>query len=875
MDIGKVREVEITEELSKSYLDYAMSVIVARALPDIRDGFKPVHRRILYAMHLMGLEPGKQFSKSAKVVGEVLGKYHPHGDMAVYDALVRLAQDFSMRYPLVEGQGNFGSVDGDPPAAMRYTEVRLSKYAPFMLADIEKDTVDFVDNFDATLKEPVFLPALLPNLLLMGSEGIAVGMATKIPPHNLTEVSDAIIASIQKGRVVFLDQEKQEEETDFVIKKINLVAAGEEEKLKDEELTPKNVSFESDITIDELVKIIPGPDFPTGGAIYDAQSLKEVYATGRGKIIVRGIAEIEETKGGKQQIVISEIPYQVNKAQLVKAIADLVKDKKLNGIANLRDESDKEGLRVVVELKRDAKPKSVLNNLYKHTKLQTTFPANFVALIDGTPHLVNLKQIIIEYIKHRQRVVTRRTIFELTAAKKRAHILEGLKIALDNLDEVIKTIRNSKTQEDAKNNLMSKFGLTAIQANAILDMQLRRLAALEREKIEKEYEEVKKLIDRLTLILKNPEKVLEIIKKEVEDLKEKFKDERRTKIFSQKIGEFKEEDLIPLEENLITITKTGYIKRVPRNTFKSQKRGGKGISGMAVKEEDEIEHIVAATTHDNILFFTNKGKVYGSKVWEIPESSRTSKGQAVVNIINIEQDEKIMSILPFKEAQEDEFFVMVTKKGIIKKTMVGEFKNMRASGIIAIRLEKDDLLVSVGKTTGSDHILLVTKKGMSIRFSETDVRPMGRPTSGMRGIKLMPEDEVIGMDIFNPKTPEIKDKRRKTFRDILTVSENGIGKRTPIDLFPLQKRAGKGVKVAVINNKTGNLAAVATVTEKVDQIVLTSASGQVIKLPLKNIPQMGRSTQGVILMRFAKKDDWVAGVACLLKNHEEEENPQN
>lgn len=875
MDIGKVREVEITEELSKSYLDYAMSVIVARALPDIRDGFKPVHRRILYAMHLMGLEPGKQFSKSAKVVGEVLGKYHPHGDMAVYDALVRLAQDFSMRYPLVEGQGNFGSVDGDPPAAMRYTEVRLSKYAPFMLADIEKDTVDFVDNFDATLKEPVFLPALLPNLLLMGSEGIAVGMATKIPPHNLAEVSDAIIASIQKGRVVFLDQEKQEEETDFVIKKINLVAAGEEEKLKDEELTPKNVSFESDITIDELVKIIPGPDFPTGGAIYDAQSLKEVYATGKGKIVVRGIAEIEETKGGKQQIVISEIPYQVNKAQLVKAIADLVKDKKINGIANLRDESDKEGLRVVVELKRDAKPKSVLNNLYKHTKLQTTFPANFVALIDGTPHLVNLKQIIIEYVKHRQRVVTRRTIFELTAAKKRAHILEGLKIALDNLDEVIKTIRNSKTQEDAKNNLMSKFGLTAIQANAILDMQLRRLAALEREKIEKEYEEVKKLIDQLTLILRNPEKVLEIIKKEVEELKEKFKDERRTKIFSQKIGEFKEEDLIPLEENLITITKTGYIKRVPRNTFKSQKRGGKGISGMTVKEEDEIEHIVSATTHDNILFFTNKGKVYGSKVWEIPESSRTSKGQAVVNIINIEQDEKIMSILPFKEAQENEFFIMATKKGIVKKTKVGEFKNMRASGIIAIRLDKDDLLVSVDKTTGSDNILLVTKKGMAIRFSERDVRPMGRPTSGMRGIKLDAGDEVIGMDIFNPNPPQIKDKRRKTFRDILTVSENGIGKRTPIDLFPLQKRAGKGVKAAVINEKTGNLAAVATVTEKVDQIVLTSASGQVIKLPLKNIPQMGRSTQGVILMRFAKKDDWVAGIACLLKNNEEEEDPQN
>lgn len=871
MDIGKVKNVEITEELSRSYLDYAMSVIVARALPDIRDGFKPVHRRILYAMHLMGLEPGKQFSKSAKVVGEVLGKYHPHGDMAVYDALVRLAQDFSMRYPLVEGQGNFGSVDGDPPAAMRYTEVRLSRYAPYMLADIEKDTVDFTDNFDSTLKEPVFLPALLPNLLLMGSEGIAVGMATKIPPHNLAEVVDAIIASIQKGRVIFADGEKQKEETEFVIKKINLVAAGEEEKLKDEELTLKNTSFESDITADELVKIIPGPDFPTGGAIYNAQSLKEVYATGRGKIVIRGIAEIEETKGGKQQIVISEIPYQVNKAQLVKTIADLVKDKKLNGIANLRDESDKEGMRVVVELKRDAKPKSVLNNLYKHTKLQTTFPANFVALVDGTPHLVNLKQIITEYIKHRQKVVTRRTIFELTSAKKRAHILEGLKIALDNLDEVIKTIRNSKTQEDAKNNLMNKFGLTSIQSNAILDMQLRRLAALEREKIEKEYEEVKKIIDKLTSILKNPEKVLEIIKDELQNLKEKFKDKRRTKIFQQKINEFKEEDLIPLEENLITITKTGYIKRVPRNTFKSQKRGGKGISGMIVKEEDEIEHIVAATTHDNILFFTNKGKVYGSKVWEIPESSRTSKGQAVINIINIDQDEKIMSILTFKEVQEEEFFVMATKKGLIKKTKAKEFKNMRASGIIAIRLDKDDLLVSANKTTGKDNILLVTKKGMSIRFSESDIRPMGRPTSGMRGIKLAPDDEVIGMDIFNPKAPEIKDKRRKTFRDILTVSEKGIGKRTPIDLFPLQRRAGKGVRAAVINKKTGNLAAVSTATEKVDQVVLTSASGQIIKLPLKNIPQMGRSTQGVILMRFTKKDDSVAGIACLLKNEENNE----
>jgi len=507
MDIGKVQPTEITSELSKSYLDYAMSVIVARALPDIKDGLKPVHRRILYAMHTLGLgSPSSSFSKSAKIVGEVLGKYHPHGDMAVYDAMARMAQDFSMRYPLVAGQGNFGSVDGDPPAAMRYTEVKLAKISLPMLTDIEKDTVDFIDNFDATLKEPVYLPALLPNLLLMGSEGIAVGMATKIPPHNLEEVCDAVVATINKGRVI-LEKEKQEEETDFVIKKINLVASGEQKSLSEKEVIPTTISFESDITVDEIVDIIPGPDFPTGGAIYDASLLREVYATGRGKISVRGIAEITEGTKGRQQIVISEIPYQVNKAELVRHIADLVKDKKLVGISDLRDESDKDGMRVVIELKRDARPKSVLNNLFKRTKLQSSFPANFVALVDGTPYTVNVKQILTEYVKHRQRVIVRRTIFELTEAKKRAHILEGLKIALDNLDAVIKTIRASKTQEDAKANLIRKFKLTDVQATAILDMQLRRLAALEREKIEKEYAQIKKLIDELTAILKKPEKI--------------------------------------------------------------------------------------------------------------------------------------------------------------------------------------------------------------------------------------------------------------------------------------------------------------------------------------------------------------------------------
>jgi DNA gyrase subunit A len=607
MDIGKVKSVEITSELSKSYVDYAMSVIVSRALPDIRDGLKPVHRRILYGMHLMNLDPTKSYTKSAKVVGEVLGKYHPHGDQSVYDALVRLAQDFSMRYPLVQGQGNFGSVDGDSAAAMRYTEVRMAKISPTILSDIEKNTVDFLDNFDATLKEPLFLPALLPNMLLMGSEGIAVGMATKIPPHNLKEVIDAAIKTIKKGKIIS-EKKAQEKEVDFFIKKINLKASGQDKG--DDILKPTKVNFESNITIEELSEIIPGPDFPTGGTIYDAESLRDVYATGRGKIIVRGVAEIKEGQRGRQQIVITELPYQVNKAKLVMKIAELVRDKRIKGIADLRDESDKDGLSVVVELKRDARPKAVLNNLYKHTRLQTTFPANFVALVDGAPHTVNLKQILTEYVKHRQRVVIRRTIFELTAAKRRAHILEGLKIALDNLDAVIKTIRGSRTQEDAKSNLIKKFGLSDIQATAILDMQLRRLAALEREKIEKEYKEIKKLIDKLTAILKNPKKVLGIITKELLALREKFGDARRTKIYKQKLGEFSDEDLVPKKETLITVTKTGYVKRVPRGTYRSQRRGGKGVVGMTTKEADEIEHILTATTHDTILFFTNKGKVY-------------------------------------------------------------------------------------------------------------------------------------------------------------------------------------------------------------------------------------------------------------------------
>ncbi len=886
MDIGKIQVTEITSELSKSYLDYAMSVIVARALPDVRDGLKPVHRRILYAMHLMGLHfVGSSTTKSAKVVGEVLGKYHPHGDMAVYDAMVRLAQEFSMRYPLVHGKGNFGSVDGDPPAAMRYTEVKLAKISDLMLADIEKETVDFVDNFDATLKEPVYLPAILPNLLLMGSEGIAVGMATKIPPHNLSELVDAITEMIKKGKVVSQTESAAEkiaeEHTDFVLKKINLVAAGEAKALDETEVTPTNISFDSDITIDELTKSVPGPDFPTGGAIYDANSLKELYSTGRGKISVRGIAEITEGAKGKQQIIITEIPYQVNKSELVAKIAELVKDKKIVGISDLRDESDKDGMRIAIDLKRDAKPKAVLNNIYKHTRLQSSFPANFVALVDGTPHTLNLKQILVEYVKHRQKVITRRTIFELTEAKKRAHILEGLKIALDNLDAVIKTIRESKTQEDAKQNLITRFKLSEIQATAILDMQLRRLAALEREKIEKEYEEIKKLIDTLVAILKDPQKVLEIILKELRELKDKYGDGRRTKIYKSALGEISEEDLVAKEETLITITKTGYIKRLSATSYRAQRRGGKGVIGMTTKEEDEIEHLLSATTHDNILFFTNKGRVFGLKAWEIPESSRQAKGQALVNLLNLDQGEEIRSIVPLSKESGFKNLVMATKSGLIKKTQLSEFENLRANGLIAIKMRGDDLLISVHPTTGEDHVILLTKNAKSIRFPETNVRPMGRATTGVTGIKLeghggerpkgIEPDELIGMEVFPAKENIPVDKRKKFFRNILTIAEKGLGKRTPIHLFPVQKRAGKGVKAAVISAKTGPLKTAAMVTQNIDQIIITSKMGQVIKLPLKNIPELGRATQGVILMRFADHGDSVAAVATLEKGGEEEE----
>lgn len=878
MSIGKVLQAEITQEVQKSYLDYAMSVIVSRALPDVRDGLKPVHRRILYVMHsIMNLSPGGPYKKSATVVGETMGKFHPHGDGPIYDALVRLAQDFSMRYPLVDGQGNFGSVDGDPPAAMRYTEVRPARISETLISDIGKDTVDFEDNFDGTLKEPVYLPAILPNLLLAGAEGIAVGMATKIPPHNLSEVVDAITETIKKGRVIQTNGEEKskgkgngKEGGEFFLKKIDLAVA--EGKEQDIEVKAPQVDFESDITTEDLLKHVKGPDFPTAGTIYNGRALAEMYGSGRGKVTLRGVAKIEDFERGKSRILITELPYQVNKAVLVAKIAELARDKKINGIADLRDESDQKGMSVVVELKRDARPKAVLNNLYKHTQLQTTFPANFVALVDGTPRTLTLKQILVEYVKHRQKVITRRSIYDLKEAKRRAHILEGLKIALDNLDEVIATIRKSKDSEIAKQNLMKKFGLTEIQATAILDMQLRRLSALEREKIEEEYKKVGELIDYLTNLLTHPEKVLTVITNEIGDLKQKYGDARRTKVYQQPLGEISEEDLVPKEETLITVTKTGYVKRVSRGTYKAQRRGGVGVIGMTTKEEDAIAHLVSASTHDQLMFFTNKGRVFGIRAWEVPESTRQSKGQAVVNLINIDQREEIQAVLPLEKQAGIKYLILVTKNGTIKRTKLPQFQNLRSSGLISIKLDKDDALSWVRPTDGAGHVLLVTRKGKSIRFSENDVRPMGRPARGVRGIKLGKEDQVVGMEVFPQKADKPGDKRRKFFRDILVVAEKGLGKRTPIGYFPTQKRGGVGVKVANLTEKTGDVTAALMVTQDTEQIVLTSAHGQVIKLPIKNIPQLGRATQGVILMRFGKnKKDKVAAVATLEKEETAEE----
>ena len=837
MEIGKLIKTEITTEMKRAYLDYAMSVIVQRALPDVRDGLKPVHRRILYAMHEMGLTHSAKYAKSAKIVGEVMGKYHPHGDLPIYDALVRLAQDFSLRYPLVDGQGNFGSLDGDPPAAMRYTEARLASITSEMLYDLDKETVDTITNFDATLQEPVFLPAKLPNLLLMGSEGIAVGMATKIPPHNLGEVIDAIVFMISKTKVSKASPSSQ---------------VADSSRAKSKEWTPGMVG-RSNVAVDELLEYIKGPDFPTYGAIYDYSEIKNLYSTGKGKIVIRGKADIEDIGQGKSAIIITELPYQVNKALLVERVADLAKDKKIEGISDLRDESDRHGMRVVIELKRDASPKKVLNNLFKHTNLQTVFPANVVALVDGTPQTLNLKTILEEYLKHRYLIVKRRSEFELKQAKARLHILEGLKIAVDNIDAVIKTIRESKTQEDAKINLIAKFKLSEIQAIAILDMQLRRLAALERQKIEDELLMVKETIAYLEDLLAHSEKILTVIKDELIKVKEKFGDPRRTKVYKSKVGEFSEEDLIPNEPTVITLTNTGYIKRQSLTSFKIQHRGGKGIKGMTTKEDDGIYQIHYAQTHDNILFFTNKGKAYQLRAFEIDESSRISKGTAIVNLLNIEQGEKIEALITYKLGEKGKHVFLTTINGTVKKTKLSEYENIRKSGILTIKLEKGDELAWSKMTTGEYDVLLATRNGKAIRFSEKSVRPMGRNTMGVRGIKIVGDDKVISMDII--------DQKEKL--NLLTIMENGLGKKTATDAFRGQARGGQGGKGAKVTDKTGKVAFQEDIPASCKEVIITSKKGQIVKLGVDSIPKLSRDTQGVILMRFSNHNDSVAAAACI------------
>lgn len=850
-DIGRLQQTELVHEMRRAYLDYAMSVIVERALPDVKDGLKPVHRRILYAMHELGLVHSSKYKKSATVVGEVLGKYHPHGDVPVYDAMVRLAQDFAMRYPLVDGQGNFGSLDGDPPAAMRYTEARMAAIASEMLVDLDKETVETRPNFDASLQEPVYLPAKLPNLLLMGAEGIAVGMATKIPPHNLSEVVDAIIALIARSTITkvapILPTTGEAVE--------NQVVAPQEGNT-----TSKSITLTSDITIEELLEHVKGPDFPTAGMIYDINEIRNLYTTGKGKIVIRGKAEIEEIGSGKSAIIITELPYQVNKALLVARIADLAKEKKIEGISDLRDESDRHGLRVVVELKRDAAPKKVLNNLYKNTSLQTTFAANVVALVDGTPQTLTLKVILEEYLKHRFIVITRRSEYELRQAKAREHILEGLKIAVDHIDEVIRTIRESKDQEEAKKNLMERFSLSTLQATAILDMQLRRLAALERQKIEDELLMIRETIAYLEDLLSHSDKILKVVGDELKALKDKYGDTRRTKVYKSKVDEFSEEDLIPNEPTVITITSTGYIKRQSMNSFQVQNRGGKGIRGMTTKEEDEIMAIRYAQTHDNLLFFTNRGKVYQLKAYEINESSRTSKGTAIVNLLNIESGEKVQSFINYTGKLSGQFVFLTTRKGTVKKSKVSEFANIRKSGIVAIKLDKGDELVWSNLTTGEDDILLVTREGKAIRFSEKEARPMGRATQGVRGIKINTSDQVIGMDIIS------KDDK---VAELLTIMENGLGKKTAATEFRGQSRGGMGVKVANVTTKTGKVVTAQIIPPASQSVIITSKRGQVVKLAINSIPKLSRATQGVILMRFSNPNDHVASATCVEEKEEE------
>lgn len=805
----RLEQTEIYSEMKKSYIDYAMSVIVGRALPDVRDGLKPVHRRILYGMGHLGVTPDKPHKKSARIVGEVMGKYHPHGDISIYDAMVRLAQDFSTRYMLVDGHGNFGSVDGDSAAAMRYTEARMTPFALEMLRDIEKETVDFRDNFDGEEKEPVVLPSRFPNLLVNGSNGIAVGMATSIPPHNLKEVIDATIRVID----------------------------------------------EPDCDIEELIKIVKGPDFPTGAQILGKAGMREAYRTGTGKVKVRSCCEIEETDRGKSQIVITEIPYMVNKARLIEKMADLVKEKKIEGVSAIRDESNREGIRIVVELKRDANPQITLNRFYKHTQLQDSFSMIMLALVDGKPEVLTLKRFLEEYVKFQKEVVTRRTKFDLAKAEARAHILEGLRIALDNIDAVIKTIRESYS--NAKENLMENFGLSDIQAQAILDMRLARLQGLEREKIENEYNELMKRIAYYKSLLADEVLLMGVIKDELTEIRDKFGDERRTKIIRDE-GEFDEEDLVEEENVTITFTHLGYIKRVPADTYKAQKRGGKGITGVTTRDNDFVKDLVMTSTHDNLMFFTNTGKAHKIKAYEIPEATRTARGTPAINFLNLLQRERITAVIPVKEFSDDKYLIAITKNGLIKKTALNEFDTKRTTGLIAINLKDEDELIAIKQSTGSNNIIIVTRKGKCICFSEKDVRPMGRIASGVRAIKLDKDDEVVSMELVEPE------------QQLMVVTENGFGKRTPVEEYKIQVRGGKGLLTydKAKFSKTGALIG-AMVVDESDEILMINSDGIIIRIRASEVSILGRATQGVKIMKVEEGSKIVA-IAKAIRDDEDE-----
>ena len=801
--------------MEDSFFRYSMSVIIDRALPDVRDGLKPVHRRILYSMNQNGNRSNAKFVKSARIIGDVMGKYHPHGDSAIYDSMVRLAQDWTMRYTLVQGQGNFGSMDGDPPAAHRYTEARLDKPAEELLADIEKETVDFRDNFDGSEQEPMVLPAKLPNLLLNGQVGIAVGMATSIPTHNLGELVDATVELIDNPEA----------------------------------------------TVDDLLKHVKGPDFPTGAIVYGGAPMWQAYQTGRGSVTIRAVANIEETKRGRHRIVVTEMPYAVNKATLIEKIAELVKEKKITSISDLRDESARGNVRVVIELKKDAYPKKVLNQLYKLTALQTNFHYNMLALVDGKqPRILGLRDILSEFIKHRRSVVRRRTEFELKKAEARAHILEGYKIALDHIDEVIKTIRASKTQEEAEKSLIAKFGLSEIQAKAILAMQLRRLTGLEREAIENELRELLALIEKLKGILADEQEILNIIKNELIEMKEKYGDQRRSKMINHELGKFSDEELIPEEDSVVLLTSENYIKRTLASDYRKQNRGGKGKRGMTTKETDVIEHMIPAGTHDWLLFFTNRGRVFRLKAYEVPAASLQAKGVAAVNLLQLQPEEKITAIIKFeKDAKDDGYLFMATVKGTIKKTPVKDYANIRTNGLIAIKLDDGDELRWIKRSSGNDDILISTSAGQAIRFNEKDARSMGRAARGVRGVRLRPNDSVVGMDIANDD------------RTLLVISENGYGKATKISNFPSHKRGGVGIKAAVVTAKTGPIISVKTIQQDDIEALLVSTQGQTIRVSLKDIPVLGRTTQGVRIMKTSN-DDSVASVGLMSERSSNEES---